>query len=161
MGGNQQQTRTLNLEDLYLDYMKQDRLKDEIVESIIVPKPQPDQLFRTYKVSKRYDSDISAVCAAFRISLNDSTISDIRIAFGGMAATPQRATATEQLLQGKVWDEATAREAMTRLGEDYSPLSDMRASAGNRLETAQNLLYRFHLETRAENPLSADQVTVF
>lgn len=153
--------RTLALEDLYLNYMQQDRKADEIIEAIVIPKPKASQLFRTYKLSKRYDSDISAICAAFRITLKQGAITDIRIAFGGMAATPKRASNTEQLLLGKNWSEALARDAMNMLAEDYAPLSDMRASAQNRTQSAKNLLYRFYLETRPESPLAAEQVSVF
>jgi xanthine dehydrogenase small subunit len=153
--------RILPLERLYLDYMQQDRKDDEIIEAIIVPKPQPGQLFRTYKLSRRYDSDISAVCAAFRIILDRETIMDIRIAFGGMAATPKRATHTEQLLHGKTWSEMLVKDAMNTLDEDFSPLSDMRASAQNRAQSAKNLLYRFFLETRPNNPVAAEHISVF
>ncbi len=153
--------RSLALEDLYVDYMEQAKEQDEFIEAIIVPKPQSGQLFRTYKLSKRYDSDISAVCAAFRITLQDTIISEIRIAFGGMAATPKRACNTEQLLSGKIWNEENAQKAMKSLADDYSPLSDMRASAQNRAQSAENLLYRFFLETRPHDPLAEDQVSVF
>lgn len=159
---NQARSRTLALEDLYLDYMQQDRQADEIVEAIIVPKPSTEQVFRTYKVSKRYDSDISAVCAAFCIYLDkQGKVSRCKIAFGGMAAMPKRALKAELALIGVDWNEDNAKIAMALLADDYSPMSDMRASANNRIETAQNLLYRFFLETRSDNSLSQQQLTVF
>jgi xanthine dehydrogenase small subunit len=158
---SQTQQRSLALEDLYLDYMKKDLAADEIVESIFLPKPQAQQTFRTYKLAKRYDSDISAVCAAFSITLDDNLIIDARIAFGGVAATPKRAAQTEQCVLGKNWTEATARAAMHALTEDYSPLSDMRASARNRIESVKNLMYRFYLETRTDQPLTPEQLSVF
>lgn len=99
--------RELALEDLYLDYMKKDMAADEIVELIKIPLPVAGQQFRCYKLSKRYDSDISAVFAALALTLRDNKVEAINIAFGGMAATPQRARQCEQMLQGKVWDEAT------------------------------------------------------
>jgi len=126
-----------------------------------VPLPRPALAFRTYKVSKRFDSDISAVCAAFAIERDGQNIRSCRVAFGGMAATPKRASATEAALNGKHWTEVTARAAMAALAEDYAPLSDMRASAAYRLATARNLLYRFYLETRPVDPLPASQVSVF
>ena len=117
--------------------------------------------FRTYKLSKRYDSDISAVCAAFALDLDGERIARCRVAFGGMAATPKRAPATEARAVGNGWTEATARAAMAALAADYAPLTDMRASAAYRLQTARNLLYRFYLETRPGDPLPAAAVSVF
>lgn len=158
---NHDGSRVLPLEDLYVDYMTNSMQPDEIIEAVLVPVNQPSIIFRTYKLSKRYDSDISSVCAAFAISINEGKIEDARIAFGGMAAIPKRAKATEASLIGQHWNEQTAETAMSRISRDFSPLTDMRASAGNRLQSAQNLLYRFYLETRPENPLAADQVSVY
>jgi len=158
---NPDQQRRLPLEDFYLSYMKKDLASDEIVESIVIPKPRTRQVFRTYKLAKRYDSDISAVCAAFSITLDGETISDARVAYGGVAATPKRATLTERELSGKAWTETTARAAMSTLAEDYSPLSDMRASAENRMQSLKNLMFRFYLETRPEQPLKAEQLSVY
>ena len=160
---NRERARTLPLEDLYVDYMKKTMAADEILEAIDVPLPRPAPVlrFRTYKLSKRFDSDISAVCAAFAIELDGNRIQQARVAFGGVAATPKRASATERALTGAPWNEATARTAMSALAADYSPLSDMRASANYRRQTAENLLYRFFLETRPDNPLPAADVSVF
>jgi xanthine dehydrogenase small subunit len=121
----------------------------------------PQQILRTYKLSKRFDQDISAVCAAFALTLDKGKIIAARIAFGGMAPTPQRAAATEAVLIGNIWDEAAARSAMAALTQDYAPLSDMRASSAYRLRTAQNLLYRYWLETRPTDPLPMDALRVF
>ncbi len=153
--------RTLALEDLYLDYMKKDMAADEIVEATLVPLPKPGQAFRTYKLAKRFDSDISAVCAAFAVTLADGNITEARIAFGGMAATPKRADRCEQALIGKAWNQSTAQAAAEALAEDYRPLADMRASAGNRLQSAKNLLQRFYLETRPDDPLPIEHLSVF
>ncbi len=155
------ETRTLALEDLYLDYMQKDMRADEIVEAIEVPRPRQGQVFRTYKLAKRFDSDISAVCAAFSLILADGSITEARVALGGMAATPKRALLCEQAMVGKRWDEAAMLRAKAALGRDFQPLSDMRASADNRLQTAQNLLHRFYLETRADDPLPAASLNVF
>ncbi|MFN3985446.1 MAG: xanthine dehydrogenase small subunit [Rhodocyclaceae bacterium] len=154
-------TRELPLEALYLDYMKKDLGADEFVDTIAVPLRRPGWHFRTYKLSKRFDSDISAVCAAFAINIDNGLIRSARIAFGGMAATPRRAPATESALTGSAWDSATLARAITALQGDYAPLTDMRASAGYRMRSAANLLRRFHLETRADAPLAAHQVNVF
>ena len=153
--------RSLPLEDLYLGYQKKAMAADEVVAAIEVPLRRPALRFRTYKLSKRYDSDISAVCAAFALDLDGERIGSCRVAYGGMAATPKRAVATEAALSGKPWSEDTTRAAMAALAADYTPLTDMRASAAYRLKTAQNLLYRFFLETRPADPLPAARVSVF
>jgi xanthine dehydrogenase small subunit len=158
---NAVRARSLPLEDLYVAYMKKAMQPDEIVEAIEVPLPASTQRFRTYKVSKRYDSDISAVCAAFAIQLDVDRITSARVAFGGVAATPKRAAQTEAALTGRVWNEATARLAAEALAVDYVPISDMRASDAYRLQTTKNLMQRFFLETRPVNPLPASAVSVF
>ena len=158
---NGTQQRSMPLEDFYLGYMENALAGDEIVESIVIPTPQPRQVFRTYKLSKRYDSDISAVCAGFCITLDGTRIRTARIAFGGVAATPQRAIQTERVLIGKNWTESTVQAAMSTLEIDYSPLSDLRASAENRIESIRNLMYRFYLETRPNRPLNRTQTSVF
>ncbi len=158
---NQNSTRAIPLEDLYVDYMKKSMRDDELVLNVFVPVPRAGQVFRTYKLSKRYDSDISAVCAAFALQLEGENIVDARIAFGGMAATPKRASNTEQILIGRDWDEETAQLGINQLKADYAPLGDARASASNRMLTAENLLQRFYLETKPTAALSDEQVSVF
>ena len=153
--------RELALEDFYLGYQQKDLRPDEFVRALRVPLPRAGLRFRTYKLAKRFDQDISAVCAAFALTLEDGIVKEARIAFGGMAATPKRAAAAEGVLNGRAWDEAALAEAMAALAEDYQPLSDMRASSAYRLKTAQNLLRRFWLETRLENPLPQDAVNAF
>jgi xanthine dehydrogenase small subunit len=153
--------RVLPLEDLYVAYMQKAMQPDEVVEAIAVPLPSPTLQFRTYKVSKRYDSDIASVCAAFAITVERGMIVAARVAFGGMAATPQRASHTEAALTGQPWTETTRRTARTTLAADYTPLTDMRASAAYRMQVAQNLLERFYLETRPDTPLPAASVNVF
>jgi xanthine dehydrogenase small subunit len=158
---NSEGVRVLPMEDLYVAYMQTAMQPDEVVETIDVPFPSPAVQFRTYKVSKRYDSDISAVCAAFAIKVERGTIMEARVAFGGMAATPQRANHTEAALAGKPWTETTLRAARAALATDYTPITDMRASAAYRMQVAQNLLERFYLETRPDNSLPAARVSVF
>lgn len=154
-------SRTILLEDLYVDYMKKSMRDDEVVEAIELPLRIPGLVFRTYKLSKRYDSDISAVCAAFALRLNNDVIEHACVAFGGMAATPRRAANCEAALQGQCWTESTAKAAMQSLQDDFTPLDDMRASADYRSRTATNLLYRFFLETRPQNSLTATETSVF
>jgi xanthine dehydrogenase small subunit len=153
--------RQMALETLYLGYQQKAMSADEVLVSVEIPKPSAALQFRNYKLSKRFDSDISAVCAAFAITLKDDVVTSCRIAFGGMAAIPKRAAATEETLIGRRWDEAGIELAMTMLSKDFAPLSDMRASAEYRLTVAGNLLRRFYLETRLTASLSAADVSVF
>jgi len=155
------QQRELALEDFYLDYMKNALQAGEFIESIVIPPRADALLLRCYKLSKRYDQDISAVCAVFALRLDGNKVSEIRIALGGMAAIPKPALQTEQALLGKTWDESTVRTAMDDLCKEFSPLSDMRASASYRSRATANLLYRFYLETRPGRALEAAAVNVF
>jgi xanthine dehydrogenase small subunit len=129
---------SLPLEDFFLDYGKQDRAPGEFVEAVSFPV-QPDRL-RVYKLSKRFDQDISAVCGAFNVTVEDGTVTDARIAFGGMAGTPKRAAGVEAALAASPGPGDTVDAACARFAEDYTPLTDMRASAAYRLETATNML---------------------
>ncbi|MEM7240972.1 MAG: xanthine dehydrogenase small subunit [Pseudomonadota bacterium] len=138
------QRRVIALEDFFIDYGKQDRAAGEFVESILIPK-QAGRL-KCYKISKRFDQDISALCGCFNISVEDQKIKHARIAFGGMAAIPKRATATEAALIGQPYSEETMRAAMTALAQDFDPITDMRATAAYRMKAAQNLLLRVYLE---------------
>jgi xanthine dehydrogenase small subunit len=140
--------REIPLESFFLDYRKQDRREDEFVEAILVPKLPDDALFSVSKISKRFDEDISAVCGAFFLRCDaDGRISEARLAYGGMAGIPKRAKAAEAALLGRSWDDASVSEAIAALPQDFTPLSDMRASAGYRLKVAGNLLRRFLVET--------------
>ena len=140
--------RTLLLGDYFIDYGKQDRLPGEFVESIFVPRPAADARFAVYKISKRRDEDISALCGAFHLTLDDrNCVVDIRIAFGGMAGIPKRAWAVEAELAGKPWNEETVRDARDAFDSDFTPLTDWRATAQYRQLAAKNLLTRFFLET--------------
>lgn len=136
--------REMALEDFFLDYGKQDRAPGEFVEAVTIPT-QPDRL-KCYKLSKRFDQDISAVCGCFSIGVEDGVVTSARIAFGGMAGVPKRAAAVEAALLGQAWTKATIEAADAAWAEDFSPLSDMRASASYRLETARNMLMRYYLE---------------
>jgi xanthine dehydrogenase small subunit len=144
--------RRLPLEKFFLAYGKQDRKPGELVWRIEVPKLKPGQVFRAYKVSKRFDQDISAVMAGFRLTLKGRRIDSARIAFGGMAATPRRAQKAEAALAGASLDDpATWTAAIAALGEDYQPISDMRASAAYRMDVARNLLRKALIEIAGED----------
>ena len=142
--------RTIPLESYFLTYGKQDRAPGEWVESIRIPRPHPDTLIRIAKLSKRFDSDISALCGAFAIHLEGGNVASARIAFGGMAGTPARARAAEATLTGQPWSEATIEAAALALAQDYQPLSDLRGSSEYRLTAAANLLRRL----RHDEPVS-------
>ena len=142
--------RTVALDDFYLGY-RQTALGDgEFVERIRIPHAREGEQVASYKVAKRFDQDISAVCGAFRIRLADGMVDDIRIAYGGMAAVPRRATHTEAALIRQPWQSAALGTAFTGFDEDFEPISDMRASAAYRREVGRNLLRRFLLETTGE-----------
>jgi len=146
--------REMPIEDFFLDYRKTALAPDEIVEAVRIPLPHPGQLFRTDKIAKRWDQDISAVCSAYNLTIDDGRIADARIAYGGMAATPRRALSAERALIGRAWSEAALEAAVAALGEDFHPIGDWRASASYRREVAGNLLRRFWLATtRSDLPL--------
>ncbi|WP_334175506.1 xanthine dehydrogenase small subunit [Pseudoxanthobacter sp.] len=135
--------RTLPLEDFFIAYGRQDRRPGEIVARLVLPKPGPNTVYRAFKLSKRFDQDISAVMAGFRFEVEDGRIVSARVAFGGMAATPKRAAATEAALVGcPVGDIAAARAAADMLAQDFAPIDDMRASAAYRLDAAGVLLVK-------------------
>ena len=135
--------RTLPLEDFFLDYGRQDRKPGEVLTRIVVPRPGPAEHFRCYKISKRFDQDISALLAAFRLRVDGGRVAEARIAYGGMAATPKRARHTERAAAGLRLDEPAAWPAAAEaLGEDFSPIDDHRASAAYRMRVARSLLVK-------------------
>jgi xanthine dehydrogenase small subunit len=152
--------RQMPLADFYVDYMKNRLEPGEFVQGLVVPLGGAAQV-RGYKISKRFDCDISAVCAGLAIELDAGVVATARFAFGGMAATVRRAARAEAAVLGQPWTEATVRAAMAALAQDFKPLTDMRASAGYRLQVAQNLLQRLWLETRVEAPLPESAVSVW
>jgi xanthine dehydrogenase small subunit len=139
--------RTIALEAYFQSYGVQDRVPGEFVESVRIPRPAPGTTIRIVKLSKRFDSDISAVCGAFALRIGNGRIVSACVAFGGMAGIPARAPGCEAALTGAAWSEETAEAAAAALARDYAPLSDLRGSAGYRVEAAANLLRRFWLET--------------
>ena len=135
--------RTLALDELFLDYGRQDRVPGEILTRITVPRLAGDERFRCYKISKRFDQDISALLGAFRFRIVRGRVAEARIAYGGMAATPRRARRTERAVAGlRLRARALRPAAGEALAEDFSPIDDHRASAGYRLRVAQSLLVK-------------------
>jgi xanthine dehydrogenase small subunit len=133
--------RQMPIEAFFLDYGSQDRQPGEFVEAVTFPKEAP--ALRVYKLSKRFDQDISAVCGAFNVIVADGVVTEARIAFGGMAGVPKRAASVEAALIGKPWSEETVRGVLPLFSDDFTPLTDMRASAEYRLETARNMALRY------------------
>jgi xanthine dehydrogenase small subunit len=139
--------RTMQLEDFFVDYGKQARVPGEVVTSISVPRLGDHDVFRCFKVAKRFDSDISAVMGAFRLTIEDDAIREARLAFGGMAAVPKRARKAEEALEGQQLRDARAwASAFAALREDFAPIGDHRASARYRTETAHALLGKALIE---------------
>ncbi|AGU51105.1 xanthine dehydrogenase, small subunit [Variovorax paradoxus B4] len=155
--------RRMPLPDFYIDYMKNQLQPGEFVQGLAVPLAAMRRQVRAYKISKRFDCDISALCAGFAIDLEpgSDTVKAVRLAFGGMAATVKRAANAEAALVGKPWTQASVAAARLALAQDFKPLSDMRASADYRLQVAQNLIQRLWLETRAEDALSLEETSVW
>jgi xanthine dehydrogenase small subunit len=142
--------REVALEDFYKDYQVNDLQSGEFIESIRLPLPAPGEIVRAHKWSKRFDQDISAVCNATVLELDGNVARTFRMACGGMAATVRRAHNAEAAVVGNPWTEETVDDAVRALAEDFTPISDMRASADGRLVAAGNLLRRFYLETQGE-----------
>ena len=133
--------RSMALEDFFIEYRKQDRQPGEFVAGVSFPERAP--ALRCYKISKRFDQDISAVCGCFNVTVEGGVVTAARIAFGGMAGVPKRASLAEAALIGKAWTEATVEAAAEVMAGDFAPMTDMRASAGYRMLAAQNLLRRY------------------
>jgi xanthine dehydrogenase small subunit len=144
-------SRTLPLEDFFIAYGKQDRAPGEYVRAVRAPKLKANQQYRAYKVTKRFDEDISAVMSAFRLTLDGARIVEARVAYGGMAATPKRAALAEAALIGARLDgPQTWEPAIAAIGADYAPLTDMRASADYRSRVAASLLRKALMEMAGE-----------
>jgi xanthine dehydrogenase small subunit len=149
-------TRQMPIADYFIEYGKQDRDIGELVTGVSIPKAVDN--LHCFKLSKRFDQDISAVCGCVWIELDDDTISKVRLAYGGMAGIPKRAKHAEDVLRGKTWSEDTIRHAMDEMTKDFTPLSDMRASAKYRMQTAQNMLLRVWHERNGQTT-SVHEVT--
>lgn len=151
-------TRSVALEDFYLDYKKTVLNAGEFIREIQVPRAQANAPFRVYKISKRIDDDISAVCGAFYLKQDYGVIAECRVAFGGMAAIPKRASHCEAALLGQPLTDATIQAAQNALAQDFQPIDDVRASRHYRLKSAQNLLKRLQLElTQPQTPTRVNQ----
>ncbi|MEQ1805445.1 MAG: xanthine dehydrogenase small subunit [Burkholderiaceae bacterium] len=153
--------RRMDLAEFYVDYMKNRLEPGEFVQGLNVPALPATREVRAYKISKRFDCDISALCAGFAIELDGAKVKQVRLAYGGMAGVVKRAAHAEAALLGQPWNEGSVVAAQTALERDFTPLSDMRASASYRMQVAKNLLQRFWLETRTASPLDPRATSVW
>ncbi len=142
--------RELPLDAFYHDYQVNDMAPGEFLERIRIPLPDTDAIVRSQKWSKRFDQDISAVCTAYRLQRKGDTVTDFRMACGGLAPIVKRATHCEQAVIGQAWNLETVERAAQSLAQDFTPISDMRASADIRLKATRNLLLRFYYETEGQ-----------
>ncbi|MCO4318432.1 xanthine dehydrogenase small subunit [Phyllobacterium sp. 21LDTY02-6] len=142
--------RFMALEDFFTGYRKTALRAGEVIASVSIPKPREGQEFRVYKISKRYDQDISTVCGAFSIQREMGQVRQARIAFGGMAAVPMRAVAGEAALVGSSFDERAIEACAAAISSGFEPLTDWRGTAAYRLQVAANLVRRFHRDVGGE-----------
>ena len=157
---SQRGQRDMPLEQLYTGYRKNVIAADEVLAWIKVPKATPAELCRVYKISKRFDDDISAVCLALNLQITDGWVVHASVGVGGVAATPVRASQTEVALRGQPWTVETVRTAMATLRGEFSPISDMRASASYRVQVLGNLLQRFWLESQGLHSINLESFTL-
>lgn len=143
-------TRKLAVEDFFIDYKVTDLKPGEFIQDITVPLLTGLEQLKVYKISKRIDDDISAVLAAFLLEIEDDCVKTVRIAFGGMAAVPKRARHCEKILRGQAFTQQTINDAKQALCQDFSPMSDVRASSEYRMQVAQNLLQKCFIEMTQE-----------
>jgi xanthine dehydrogenase small subunit len=143
--------REVAIEDLYTGYRRNLIAPDEVIAQVIVPAPRAGETMRAYKLSKRFDDDISAVCLAIAISLTQGRVAEVRIGAGGVAAVPARARACEAVLLGRPWSEAAAHAAADALRAEFAPIGDMRATAAYRREVLGNLMLRFWHDTQGRS----------
>ena len=142
--------RRVPLREFFLAYRKTALNPGDVLVAVEVPDLPEDAFAASYKVSKRRELDISAVAASFVVRVVDGVVTEARLAFGGMSATPARAKGAEQALVGQAFDEAAIAAAIEALKTDFTPLTDHRATAWYRSTLAGNLLRGFYLETRKE-----------
>ena len=158
--GSQVVHRELALEKLYTGYRQNVMRPDELLAWIKVPRPQAGERLRAYKISKRYDDDISAVCLVLRLRIENGEVAQVSVGAGGVAATPVRAVRTEAALLGQPWSQQTVDHAVATLRAEFPPISDMRASAAYRSEVLGNLLQRYWLESQGLNQINLEDFSL-
>jgi xanthine dehydrogenase small subunit len=136
--------RVVALRDFFKAYRQTNRSEDEIITNIEFEMPNTLSEISLYKNSNRKDLDISAMNLAIRIDWSDSqkqTINNVIVAAGGLAATPIRLKKTEQDLKNKNF-----LQALNTIQSEFTPISDVRASASYRRLVVENLLKRFMMD---------------
>ncbi|WP_158969347.1 xanthine dehydrogenase small subunit [Paraglaciecola sp. L3A3] len=152
--------RIIDLESFFISYKKTELNNNEVISKIIVPKRSPQQKLACHKISKRMEDDISAVCLALSVEVEEQVIISAKCALGGMAAIPARAKSIEQALIGQACEQNTFVQAAKFMLDDFNPLSDVRASAQYRIDTAQNLMSRIGFEFAANKQSTDDKLTI-
>ncbi len=152
-------SRHIPLENFYLGYKLTALAADEVLCWIVVPHPLPGEWLGVYKVSKRVEDDISAVCLALQLHIEQGVVQTVRIGAGGVAATPARAVKTEAVLHGRVWNEASIQQAQAEIDKEFSPISDMRASAAYRQLVLRQLLQRAWLEQQGHGMVQLEDAS--
>lgn len=148
--------RTLALEDLYTGYRQNVMAADELLVRIVVPRPGVTEALRAYKISKRFDDDISAVCLVINLDIEAGVVRRASLGAGGVAATPARARQAEAALTGQPWSAETVQKAADALQAEFNPISDMRASGAYRRTVLASLLQRFWLESQGQDAVSVE-----
>jgi xanthine dehydrogenase small subunit len=155
--------RHVPLEDFYIGYRQSLLQPDEVLAWIVVPRPTPGSWLGVYKVSKRHEDDISAVCLAVQLQWADAPhssaaprIAQARIGAGGVAAVPARARQTEAALRGADWSDGTLVQAQAAIAQEFAPISDLRASGHYRRTVLQQLLRRAWLESTGHNAVNLE-----
>ena len=152
--------RHMPLEQFYTGYRQNVLAADEVLAWIKVPKPTPDEFVRIYKISKRFDDDISAICLGLKLEINGGIVTKVSIGVGGVAATPVRAIKTEAYCLGRDWSKATVDHLKTMLRAEFSPISDMRASSAYRTQVLGHLLERFWLESQGLQQINLESFSL-
>jgi xanthine dehydrogenase small subunit len=148
--------REMPIEDFYTGYRKNVLAPDEVVAAVDVPRPAAGEFLRAYKISKRFDDDISAVCLAINLHVENGHVKAISIGAGGVAPTPVRAKQAQQRAQGQAWSQAAATAIGDELRKEFAPISDMRASSQYRSEVLGNLVQRFWLESQGMRAINLE-----
>jgi xanthine dehydrogenase small subunit len=142
--------RRVNADDFILGYRKTAIEKDEIIVAIEIPLLTDGTTFTTYKLSKRFDQDISTVIGAYRLRVDGGNVAELRAAYGGMAATTARAKHVEAALNGKPWTLESLDDIDSLVAQDFQPMTDHRGTDAYRLRAAANLIRRLQIETAGD-----------
>jgi len=151
---NGQQVRVIPLKGFFIGYRQTQLEKGEWISAIEIPLLSKDNNVAAYKISKRMEDDISAVCAVFNLTLVDGVVTSLQTGFGGVAATPETCPTLEGALIGKQWKSADCLHLGKQMLKDaFNPIDDVRASAAYRSQVLSNLWHRFWLENQAQNTI--------